>query len=154
MNSRFSLAVHVLSLLATAPEERMTSEFLAMSIGTNPVVIRRLLASLRRAGLVSSKAAGGGGWMLGRSAGEISLAQIRQAISVGESAKMHRNEPHPACAVGKDVRLILRGVYTRADAALDRELSGITVASILSDVLKEEKAESLAVKDSAQHMRS
>ena len=117
----------------------MTSDFLARSIGTNPVVIRRLLASLRRAMLVTSKSAGGGGWMLGRVAEEISLAQIRQAISAGELARMHRNEPHPACAVGKDVRLVLRGVYRRADAALDRELSEITVASILYAVLKEEK---------------
>jgi DNA-binding IscR family transcriptional regulator len=140
MNSKFSLAVHVLCLLATAPEERMTSDFLATSIGTNAVVIRRLLAGLRRAGLVSSKSAGGGGWMLGRLAEEISLAQIRQAVSAGEVARMHRNEPHPACAVGKDVRQVLLGVYSRADAALDRELSGITVAGILSDVLAEEKA--------------
>jgi DNA-binding IscR family transcriptional regulator len=78
--------------------------------------------------------------MLGRFAEEISLAQIRQAVSAGEAARMHRNEPHPACAVGKDVRQVLLGVYSRADAALDRELSGITVAGILSDVLAEEKA--------------
>ena len=44
---------------ATTPDERLTSEFLAISIGTNAVVIRRLLASLRRAGLVTSKSAGG-----------------------------------------------------------------------------------------------
>lgn len=139
MNSRFSLAVHVLCLLATAPEERVTSEFLAISIGTNAVVIRRLLASLRRAKLVTSKSAGGGGWMLARPANQITLDQVRQAAMEGEAAKMHRNEPHPACLVGKGVRQVLSGVYRRADMALDRELSGMSVAAILSAVLDEEK---------------
>ena len=138
MNSRFSLAVHVLCLLASTPEERQTSEFLAISIGTNAVVIRRLLANLRRAGLVTSKSAGGGGWMLGRPAAEITLDQVRQAVSVGETAKIHRNAPHPACPVGRGERNVLVGVYDQADQAIDRELADISVAGILSAVLKEE----------------
>ena len=117
----------------------MTSEFLADSIGTNAVVIRRLLASLRRAGLVTSKSAGGGGWMLARPAAEITLDLVRQAAAEGEAAKMHRNTPHPACPVGKGVRQVLLGVYSQADRALDRELSGMTVSGILAAVLKEEK---------------
>ena|SRR5579859_810572 len=138
MNSRFSLAVHVLCLLAATPEERQTSEYLAISIGTNAVVIRRLLASLRRAGLVTSKSAGGGGWMLGRPAAEITLDLVRQTVSAGETAKIHRNAPHPACPVGKGVRNVLIDVYDRADQAVDRELAGLSVAGVLEAVLKEE----------------
>lgn len=138
MNSRFSLAVHVLCLLAATPGERQTSEFLATSIGTNAVVIRRLLASLRRAGLVTSKSAGGGGWMLAYPAGEITLDKVRRAVSVGETAKIHRNSPHPACSVGKGVRQVLIGVYARADRAMDRELAGISVEAVLAEVSKEE----------------
>jgi DNA-binding IscR family transcriptional regulator len=139
MNSRFSLAVHILCLLATMPEERVTSEFLAMSIGTNPVVIRRLMANLREAGLVTAKRAGGGGWMLERPAKLITLDLVRQAVTKDEALRMHKNEPHPACVVGKGVRRVLGGVYERADAAVDRELNGITVAGILSSVLAEKK---------------
>ena len=58
MNSRFSTAVHILTLLASMPGERLTSEFIAASVGTNPVVIRRQLASLREAGLVQVTAVG------------------------------------------------------------------------------------------------
>lgn len=57
MNSWFSTAVHILTLLASMPGERLTSEFIAASVGTNPVVIRRQLASLREAALVESKGA-------------------------------------------------------------------------------------------------
>jgi DNA-binding IscR family transcriptional regulator len=139
MNSRFSLAVHVLCLLASSPEERVTSEYLAMSIGTNAVVIRRMMASLREAGLVTSKAAGGGGWMLGRPAEKITLDLVRQAMAKDEALKMHKNEPHPACPVGKGVRRALGGVYERTDEAVDRELAGISVAGMLGAVLAAEK---------------
>ncbi|WP_263358709.1 Rrf2 family transcriptional regulator [Acidicapsa ligni] len=140
MNSKFSIAVHVLSLLASTPGERQTSEFLAISIGTNPVVIRRLLANLRRAGLVTSKSAGGGGWMLTLPSDQLTLDRVRQAVSEGESAKMHRNQPHPACAVGKDVRRVLGDVYKRADKAVDRELAQISIAAILASALQEEQS--------------
>jgi DNA-binding IscR family transcriptional regulator len=139
MNSRFSLAVHVLCLLATSPEERVTSEFLAISIGTNAVVIRRMMASLRSAELVTAKRAGGGGWMLSRAAKDITLDQVRQAMAKDEAAKMHKNEPHPACPVGKGVRRTLGGVYEQADAAVDRELAGISVAGMLASVMVAEK---------------
>jgi DNA-binding IscR family transcriptional regulator len=140
MNSRFSLAVHVLCLLASAPEERLTSEYIAISIGTNAVVIRRLLAKLRRFGLVNSKSAGGGGWMLARPATEITLDLVRRAMAEGEAAKIHRNSPHPACPVGKEVRRVLIDLYHQADAALDRELAGVSVAGILASILKRESA--------------
>jgi len=140
MNSRFSLAVHVLCLLASVPEERLTSEYIATSIGTNAVVIRRMLAKLRRFGLVTSKSAGGGGWMLAHLAAEITLDQVRQAMAEGEAAKIHRNSPHPACPVGKEVRRVLIDLYHQADVALDRELAGISVAGILASILKQETA--------------
>src|ERR1700753_2864809 len=79
MNSRFFTALHILTRLAATPDERVTSEFLASSIGTNPVVIRRQLALLREAGLVQSKGAKGGGWLLSRKPSAIRLSEIREA---------------------------------------------------------------------------
>ena len=44
ISSRFSIGVHVLTLLATTPPgELLTSDRMAASVGTNPVVIRRIL---------------------------------------------------------------------------------------------------------------
>ncbi len=136
MNARFSLAVHLLCLLAEEQEGRLTSEYLALSIGANAVVLRRLLATLRRAGLVSSKSAGGGGWKLAHSPAQITLDLIRQAVNEGETVKLHRNAPHPDCVVGQGVRGVLMGVYARADAAMDRDLAEISIATILESVFK------------------
>jgi DNA-binding IclR family transcriptional regulator len=54
-NSRFAVAVHVLSLMAWSDEEPLKSEQVAESVNTHPVVIRRMLVDLAQAGLVVSR---------------------------------------------------------------------------------------------------
>ncbi len=135
MNSRFSLAVHILSLLAQQPEDRLTSEFLAMSIGTNAVVIRRLMAYLRKADLVTSKGAAGGGWMLARPAAKISLAMVRVALEEEVALRMHKNRPHPDCSVGQGLNDALGLVYGHVDTVIDEALGQMSVADVLADAL-------------------
>ena len=135
MNSRFSTAVHILTLIASVPpHERVTSEFIAGSVGTNPVVIRRQLALLREAGIVESKGARGGGWTLGRDAATIKLSEVKKALGSETEFRMHRSEPHPNCAVGQNVREVLGQVYSEADAAVMKALRGWTIKDILNSV--------------------
>lgn len=134
MNSRFSIAVHILTLLASQPEERLTSEMIAASVGTNPVVIRRQLALLRDAGLVESKGARGGGWTLARPPHAIRLSDIKAALGEEASFRMHKNAPHPKCVVGQNVRSVLKGVYEKVEAAVAQSLTGWTVQDVLSEV--------------------
>ena len=134
MNSRFSTAVHILTLLASMPEQRLTSEFIAASVGTNPVVIRRQLALLREARLVESKGARGGGWTLGRDASRITLKMVRQALGEEAGFRMHSNEPHPDCIVGQNVRGVLEDVYSDAERAVRKSLEHWTVADMLKQV--------------------
>ncbi len=58
---RFVVANHVLALLALSPDEPLTSELMARSGHTQPVVIRRILGQLRGAGIVESQPGNGGG---------------------------------------------------------------------------------------------
>ncbi|MCZ4136194.1 transcriptional regulator, partial [Escherichia coli] len=51
ISSRFSIAVHTLSLIATMPNE-CTGDLIAQSVNTNPVIIRRIMSSLKKAGLI------------------------------------------------------------------------------------------------------
>ena len=53
-NSRMTIAVHALAWLALAQQRGhavLTSSQVAASVNTNPVIIRRCLGDLRRAGL-------------------------------------------------------------------------------------------------------
>jgi Rrf2 family protein len=134
MNSRFSTAVHTLTLLASEPAVRLTSEQIAASIGTNPVVVRRQLALLRQAGIVESKGAKGGGWLLTRHPKNIHLSEVLAALGEEASFRMHRNEPHPNCEVGQNVRQALEGVYTDAEAAVAKSLRAWTVQDMLRAV--------------------
>ena len=63
---------------------RATSEQLAAMLATNPVVVRRTMAGLRRDGLVASESGQGGGWALARRLDDITLMDIYRAL--GEPA--------------------------------------------------------------------
>ena len=66
ISSRMAVAVHVLAYLAWRRDEPITSERMASSVNTNPVVVRRIMGSLRNAGLVSVQPGVGGSAQLAR----------------------------------------------------------------------------------------
>jgi DNA-binding IscR family transcriptional regulator len=74
------MAVHVLAVLAYQEGDRVTSAGLAGSINTNPVIIRRLLLALQKAGLVDTCRGAGSGSRLSRSPKRINLAEIYRAV--------------------------------------------------------------------------
>ena len=136
MNSRFSTAVHILTLLASSSGERLTSERIAGSVGTHAVVIRRQLALLREAGLVDSKGSTGGGWKLTRAPEAVRLDEVRRALGSEASFRMHSTEPHPDCEVGQGVKTALEVVYTSAEAAVEESLRRWTLADLLDGARK------------------
>ena len=79
-NSQFSMAVHVLSMLARSKDENLKSDEIAGSVNTNAVVIRRLLGQLGHANLVISQTGANGGTRLARCPNEINLWDIYKAI--------------------------------------------------------------------------
>ena len=78
-DTRLSDVLHVLLHMDQA-KERLTSDVLARSMGTNPSVFRRTMAGLREAGLVRSERGHGGGWQLARPLGEITLLDVYDAL--------------------------------------------------------------------------
>ncbi len=133
-SSRFTVATHILSLLAFCGTERCTSEFVAGSVNTNPVVIRRLLAMLRQARLVDSQGGPGGGWQLLREPGAITLGEIFLAVEAGALFPLHAAEPNPQCPVGRHIQAALAGIHRDAQAALVAELGRTTLAQLVRDV--------------------
>ncbi|WP_434599682.1 Rrf2 family transcriptional regulator [Streptomyces sp. A5-4] len=137
-NSKLTVALHALAwvgLYQSRGHEVATSEQIADSASTNPVVIRRLLGELRVAGLVNSRRGAGAGWMLARRLEEISLLEVYDAIGSGLLFGMHRAEPNQECVVGAGIQPALKGVYGRIDQTLRAELAAVTVADVLKDTL-------------------
>jgi Rrf2 family protein len=133
-SSRFTVAIHILTLLAFAGPEPCTSEFIAGSVSTNPVVIRRLLARLRAAGLAASQGGPGGGWHLCREPEALTLAEVFRAVEPEELFPLHAAEPNPRCPVGRTIQRALEATFREARTALERDLERTTIASLLARV--------------------
>lgn len=134
LSTRLTIALHVLTLLASSGGEPLTSEYIAGSVNTNPVVIRRLLGLLRRAGFVSSQPGNRGGWTLIRAAGDISVLDVRRAVNEGSPFAMHSQPPAVQCPVGRNIQSALGGVYTTAERAMEGELAKVTIDGLLRTV--------------------
>ena len=129
VNTRFAVAVHILTFLQTKGGEPATSELIASSVNTNPSLIRRLLSQLARAGLTTSQMGTGGGALLARPAGEITLLDVYRAVDEGEVFGLHE-QPNPACPGGRNIQAELQGRFDAATRALQAELARTTIADL------------------------
>ncbi len=137
-NSKLTTAVHALCWLELARRRgvsTLTSEQVAASLGSHPVLVRRSLAPLRDAGIVTSGRGPGSGWRLGRTADDITLLEVYRALGPQETFALHAHEPNLECPVGFGIRPVLTQVYDGVDAAIASELAGRTVATVLDTVL-------------------
>lgn len=133
-NSQFAVAVHILAMLAKSSDERVKSEYIAESVNTNAVVIRRLLCSLQNADLVESQKGATGGTRLAKRAEEINLNDIYEAVSTGEIFSLHRQKPNQDCPVGKNIESLLCNLQKDIDSAVEEKLSRYTLADVLEFV--------------------
>lgn len=137
-NSRLTIATHALTWMASnelGGAASTTSEQIARSVRTNPVVIRRLMAPLVKAGIVSSQRGRGSGWRLTRSPSQITLAQVADALGAQEHYAMHSSEPSTICPIAQGIRPALVPVYDRVNEAVRRELADTTLTDVLRNTL-------------------
>ncbi len=114
-NTRLSTALHILSLLAHNDGDLLTSEWIAASIGINPVIVRKEISALKKAGLVESMTGKEGGTRLARSAQKIKLVEIYQAINHASLLGKQNQHPNPKCPVGKKINTALTALYDEAE---------------------------------------
>jgi Rrf2 family protein len=143
-NSRFAIAVHMMTLMASTDEECIKSEDIARSVNTNAVVIRRLTCALSQADLLVSQTGPCGGSKLSRSPKDITLLEIYRAVEGGTLFAMPRQKPNRHCAVGKNIETILEAVQVQMDDAVGEVLEKITLEKVLQSV--DAKADQYACK--------
>lgn len=132
INSRFAVAIHILALLDASHEMHTTSEFLAQSIGTNPVVVRRIAKLLEHAGLITIHA-GVGGSELRKPLDQIHLLEVYRAVEGADNHGLFaiHEHPHPACPVGAHIQATLEETFAEAQRALEQVLQQRTMADIV-----------------------
>ncbi|MDQ0112774.1 Rrf2 family transcriptional regulator [Paenibacillus harenae] len=134
-SNRFAMAVHIMTLLDVNEGERMTSELIAGSVNTNPVVIRRIIGMLSKAGLVTTNA-GVAGAVITRPTDQITLLDIYNAVSSPTQDELFaiHEKPNPNCGVGRNIQSSLEKAFDEAKKAMENKLSEITLAQIAGDV--------------------
>jgi Rrf2 family protein len=132
-NTRFAVAVHVLTYLAGDVAAAVSSEELSRSTNVNPVYVRRVLGPLREAGLVRSRPGVHGGWELTPDGRDVTLARIWRLVQ-GDDAVLGLHGPDPACAVGRSVQRSLAALDHAVADALSAELENFTVRDVLHGI--------------------
>ena len=136
ISSRFTIATHMLIIIALkGKESKVTSDFLASSVGVNPVIIRKTLSQLKKAELILV-ARGTGGAEIIKDLEDISLSDVYQAVEclgkTGQLFSFHDN-PNPACPVGVNIHGVLDEKLQKIQLAMEQELSQTSLAQVVAD---------------------
>lgn len=140
VTSRFAVGIHILSLLEINKDTVNTSDFLAGSVGTNPVVIRRITGMLSKAGLVDVKP-GVAGAKLKKEAADISLLDVYRAVNAVEEDALFsvHDSPNPACVVGRNIQNAISPIFISAQKAMEDQLASVSIADVIYDLSQKEK---------------
>jgi Rrf2 family protein len=130
-NSRFAIAVHILTLMARAGSEPLKSDEVAASVNTNPVVIRRILCALSKAGLVISQTGAAGGSRLALSPKRITLLEVYRAVDAGDIFALHPQPPNAKCPIGMNIEGALDAILCEVERGVGRVLEKITIEKVL-----------------------
>ena len=140
ISSRFAVGIHILSLIETNKGEKSTSEFIASSVNTNPVVIRKIMGMLKKAGLIEVRP-GVAGAKLTKRPEEITMLDIYKAVKVVEENALFgmHEKPNPDCVVGRNIQHTIEPLFAQAQVAMEKVLAEETLNDIIYDIVNQKR---------------
>lgn len=141
-SSKFVVAIHIMTGLAGrwkyfGNNYCENSEFMAKSVNTNPVVIRRLLGMLNKAGLIVSKSGPNGGSSLAKSPDTITLADIYNAVEKEEIIfHYHYKKPDECCPIGGNIQETLSSILKPLTNVVTDYLANISLEDVMTDTMR------------------
>ena len=136
IGTKFSVSIHILlSVEVFKNDYKVTSDFIASSVNTNPVVIRKLMSLLQKAGLIET-AQGTGGIELTRTPAQISLQDVYKAVEPqSDMFKIHKDTA-PGCPVGGNIENLLSPYFFKLQSSFMGDLNEISLADMMSSLNK------------------
>lgn len=141
ITSNFTIAVHIITAIDYFKDsEKVTSSFLAGSVGANPVIVRNVMGDLKNAGIIEISQ-GKSGIALSRSLDQITLYDVYKAVGcVGENGLFHFHEkPNMECPVGRNIHKTMDSRLSRIQETMEMELKKTTLDEIAQDIESSEK---------------
>ncbi len=117
----------VLELARLAEGERLKGDAIAERQGVSFGFVERLLADLRRSGIVASHRGHQGGYWLAKPAADITVADVIRAVE-GPLADVHGTSPEALDFPGQSA--ICRDLWVATRSALRSVLEGVTFADL------------------------
>ncbi|MFD0897419.1 Rrf2 family transcriptional regulator [Loigolactobacillus binensis] len=135
---RLSDAIHILAYVKIYHDSDLSSRTIALSVESNPSLVRRLMATLAKAGLLTTHP-GTVAPELARPANSITMLDIYHALDDGQL--LHIDEKtNPLCIVGGNIQDTLNEAYQKVQAAAENVMTEITLQSIIDDILARQKS--------------
>ncbi|WP_306352991.1 RrF2 family transcriptional regulator [Flavobacterium sp. '19STA2R22 D10 B1'] len=131
ISGKFAISTHILTLLAQTPNEYLASDYIAGSLNIHPVLVRKEISNLKKNHLVESKEGKNGGTKLIKSAKDITLEDIFKITFDKVTLGYSKNEPNPACPVGKQINNNLDHLYDDINQSISTHLKNISLAEFV-----------------------
>lgn len=132
-DTRLSRLLHVLLHMAQT-DVPMTSQQIADMLGSNAVVVRRIMAGLRDGGYVEAERGHGGGWRITRRTDEITVLDVYRSLGSPDLFAFGFSNPRPNCLVEQSVNATIAESLETATAAILERFSTLHLSQIEAEV--------------------
>ena len=142
ISTKFTIAIHILTAAKYFEgQQKITSQFLAGSIGSNPVIVRNIMLQLQEAGIIDVKR-GPGGITINRPLSEISYLDIYKAVETNSNEDLFRfhENPNPQCPVGKNIHKALDQSLMNIQSDFEKALASHSVQEVYKNIEMAQKS--------------
>ena len=129
---QFSVASHIMAAIGARHGEPMTSSQLALSVNADPSFVRRVLAKLSRAGLVTTTRGRNGACSLSKAPSQITLLDIYRASEAPATFSIHSYPVQKVCPVSRNIKDCLEGVLEQAQHSFELALQRQTLSGLVA----------------------
>lgn len=134
VSTQFAIAVHIMAGIGFCPSGETTSAKIADSVNTSHSFVRRVLAKLSKAGLVSTTMGKSGSSALSRRPEDISLLDIYNAVDAPKAFAIHDYPEKTACPVSCGIKRSLDRVLERTQHSMEESLRDIRLSEVIADI--------------------
>ncbi|OTG85600.1 hypothetical protein B9T31_10560 [Acinetobacter sp. ANC 4558] len=133
LDTKFSRLLHVLIHMQLRGGST-TSETIAQMLHTNPALVRRTMAPLRRAGYIKSERGPGGGWTLCCKLSEVTAKDIYIALDYKGLFALGLSNDHPDCPVERSVNHLLSNAMQNAETEFIKTLENVHLSTLADHI--------------------
>lgn len=145
ITSKFTIAVHIITAIDYFKDsEKVTSSFLAGSVGANPVIVRNVMGNLKESGIIDISQ-GRSGITLAKELDEITFFDVYNAVDcVNDEGLFHFHEnPNMDCPVGRNIHKALDEELLSIQSAMENQMKSITIAEVVKRTRREIQKEAI-----------